>query len=310
MSSQITTAFVQQYKSEVFHLSQQKGSRLMDAVRNESQNGESAFYDRLGAATAVPKTSRHSDTPQIDSDHSRRRVTLLDYEWADLIDKEDLRRLLMDPAGPYASAAAWALGRSKDDVIISAADGNAYGGQNGGTTVAHPNSQKYAFYTSGPAFDNVNVQGLRAIKRILDGNDVDEAITRHAAVNSTGIESMLGETEVTSADYNTVRALVMGEVNSFMGFKFHRLERLVTQVDALSASNTDGTVGSGSSIVGHRRNLFWAQDGLLLATADDIQVEIERRADKSYSTQVYASLGIGATRMEEEKVVVGFGLES
>ena len=122
MSSQVTTAFVQQYRSEVFHLSQQKGSRLQGAVRMESQKSESQFFDRIGLATAVLKVGRHSDTPQIDSAHSRRRVTLDDYEWADLIDKEDLRRMLQDPAGDYAMAAAWALGRSKDDVIIAAAD--------------------------------------------------------------------------------------------------------------------------------------------------------------------------------------------
>lgn len=308
MSSQITTAFVQQYKSEVMHLSQQKGSRLSAAVRNETQVGKSAFYDRLGAATAQLKVSRHSDTPQIDSAHSRRRVTLADYEWADLIDKEDLRRLLMNPAGKYAEAAAWAMGRAKDDVIIAAADGTAYGDETGSTPVAHPNSQKYAF-NDGTNFDGVNVRGLRAIKRILDGNDVDESIPRHAAVNAAGIESLLGEEQVSSADYNTIRALVRGEIDTFMGFNFHRLERLLTQTDALSGSATTGVVGSGSSLVNDRRCLFWAQDGLLLSTAEDIMVEIDRRSDKSYSTQVYACMGIGATRMEEEKVVVGFASE-
>jgi hypothetical protein len=309
MSSEITTARVQQYKAEVFHLSQQKGSRLQMAVRNETQQGKSAFYDRLGAATAVQKTSRHSDTPQIDSAHSRRRVTLVDYEWADLIDKEDLRRLIMNPSGKYAEAAAWALGRAKDDKIIEVADGSAFGGEDGSTTVNHPDAQKYAFNDTS-VFDGVNVLGLRAIKRILDANDVDESIPRHAAINAVGLESLLGETEVTSSDFATVKALVQGEVDSFMGFKFHRLERLNTQVDALSGSASTGAVGSGSSLIGDRRCLFWAMDGLLLATSADISVEIDRRADKSYSTQVYASMGIGATRMEEEKVVVGFASES
>jgi hypothetical protein len=308
MSSEITTARVQQYKAEVFHLVQQKGSRLSEAVRHESQQGKSAFYDRLGAATAVVRSSRHADTPQIDSAHSRRRVTLVDYEWADLIDKEDLRRLLMNPAGKYAEAAAWALGRAKDDKIIAEADGSAYGGEDGSTAVAHPNSQKYAC-NDGTAFDGLNVISLRGIKRILDANDVDESIPRHAAVNSIAIESLLGETQVTSADYNTVRALVMGDVDTFMGFKFHRLERLDTQVAALSGSPTTGAVGSGSSLIADRKCLFWAQDGLLLATAADISARIDQRADKSYATQVYASMGIGATRMEEEKVVVGFATE-
>ena len=309
MSSQVTTAFVQQYRSEVFHLSQQKGSRLQGAVRNETQKSESQFFDRIGSATAQLKTSRHADTPQIDSQHSRRRVTLNDYEWADLIDKEDLRRMLMDPAGEYAMAAAWAMGRSKDDVVIAAADGSAYGGVAGATTVAHPNSQKYAF-NDGTNFKNVNVLGLRKIKKILDGNEVDESIPRFGCVNASGLENLLGETQVTSTDYNSVKALVQGEVDTFMGFKFIRSQRLLAQSDALSGSPSTGAVGSGSSLIGQRRNLFWAKDGLLLSTSADIVTEIERRADKSYSTQVYVSMGIGATRMEEEKVVVGFGLES
>jgi hypothetical protein len=309
MSTEITTAFVQQYKSEVFHLSQQKGSMLSGCVRNESQTGKSAFYDRLGKTAAVTQTTRHADTPQIDSAHSRRRVTLVDKVWADLIDKEDLRRLLMDPAGPYAQAAGWALGRAKDDIIIAAADGSAYGGEEGSTTVAHPNTQKYAFVTSGPAFDAVNVQGLRAIKRMLDTKEVDSSIKRYAAVNSIGIENLLGETQVTSSDFNTVKALVQGDVSTYMGFEFKRLELLNSQVDALDANTTTGVVGSGSSTVGHRRCIFWAQDGLLLATADDITTKIEPRPDKNYSTQVFASMGCGATRLEEEKVVIGLSDE-
>ena len=304
MSSQVTTAFVKQYSSEVFHLSQQKGSKLQPYVRNESQNGESAFYDRIGAAVAVKKTSRHSDTPQIDSAHSRRRVTLSDYEWADLIDKEDLRRMLLDPAGDYAKSAAWAMGRAKDDVIIEAANGSAYGGVDGGTAVVMPNTQKLAS-VSGAAFVDMNIGLLRGVKKILDGNDVDESIARHCAFTSSQVEALLETTEVTSSDFNTVQALVKGEVNSYMGFDFHRTERLDVQVDALLADTGTGVVGSGSSVVGHRRCIFWAQDGLLLATAQDMNAEIERRADKSYSTQVYVSMGIGATRMEEEKVVIG-----
>ena len=308
MSQQITTAFVKQYGAEVFHLSQQKGSRFQDKVRRESQNGKEAYYDRLGSVTAVVKSSRHSDTPQIDTPHSRRRVTLVDYEYADLIDKEDLRRLLMDPAGPYAEAAMWAMGRAKDDLVITKAEGSAFGGEEGGTEVSLGNSQKIAA-VSGGALSDANVQFLRNVKEILDGNDVDESIRRYAAIGSSQLNSLLGETEVTSSDFNSIRALVMGEINTYMGFEFFRTERLNTQVDALSANLTTGVVGSGSSVVGARQCIFWAMDGLLLATADDITTEIERRSDKSYSTQVYVSMGIGATRMEEEKVVIGLATE-
>ena len=310
MSSQITTAFVQQYKAEVMHLSQQKGSKLQGLVRTESQNGKSAFYDRLGKATAIEKTSRHSDTPQIDSEHSRRRVTLTDYEWADLIDKEDLRRLLMDPAGPYAQAAMWGMGRAKDIKIIAAANGSAWGGEDGSTEVVMPNTQKMHAVASGPALGNANVQWLRRIKKKFDANDVDESIARYAAITSSQLESLLGETEVTSSDFNTIRALVMGDINTFMGFMFTRTELLDLQVDALSCDTTSGAAGSGTSCIGSRRCIFWAKDGLLLATADDIETKIEPRADKSYSTQVYVSMGIGASRMEEVKVVIGLAKEA
>ena len=66
MSSQITTAFVQQYNNNVQMLSQQKGSLLRSAVSVESINAKNAYFDQVGVATAVKRTSRHGDTPQID----------------------------------------------------------------------------------------------------------------------------------------------------------------------------------------------------------------------------------------------------
>ena len=67
MSVQITTAFVEQYKSNVFHLAQQKGSRLRDAVRTETVTGKSHFFERIGDTAALKRTSRHSDTPRVDT---------------------------------------------------------------------------------------------------------------------------------------------------------------------------------------------------------------------------------------------------
>lgn len=309
MSSQVTTAFVQQYRSEVFHLSQQMGSRLQGAVRNETQKSNAEFFDRIGAVVAQIKTSRHSDTPQIDTPHSRRMVSLNDYEWADLIDKEDLRKMLMDPAGDYAKAAAWAMGRAKDDVIIAAADGNAFAGVSGATSTAHPNSQKYAA-NDAAAVSRLNVLSLRATKYMFDNKDIDPSIKRYACINAYALQGLLSETVVTSSDFNSVKALVQGELNTYLGFEFLHSERLLIQTAALSGSGTTGAVGSGTSLIGSRRLLFWAKDGLLLSTAADVVTEIDRRNDKSYATQVYVSMGIGSTRMEEEKVVVVFGKES
>jgi len=303
MSNQITEAFVKQFSSQIFHLVQQKGSRLRGMVRNETQRGESKFFERLGAATAQVRLSRHADTPQIDSDHSRRRVTLVDFEWGDLIDDADRLRLLIDPTGPYSQSAVWALGRSMDDTIISNALGNAFSGVDGSTAVALPNTQKIAAVASG-AESNLNVEALRRAKDILDSNDVDEGIPRFCAIQSSQLQALLAETEVTSHDFNTVRALVRGEVDTFLGFKFVRLERLNLQSGTLNFDETTGVVGSGAGDAdGSRRCFCWAMDGLVLSTAMDIRARVAERPDKSFSTQVFASMGIGATRLEEEKVV-------
>lgn len=305
MSFQITEAFVQQYSANVFHLSQQKGSRLRPLVRSEMQVGKSAFYDRIGSVSAVKKAGRHTNTPQLDTPHSRRMVTLEDYEWADLIDKEDKIRMLNDPQSDYAMAAMWALGRSMDDAIISALGGTSYAGETGQTAVAFPNAQRFAAIDGAGAFSNLNVVTLRAVKQKFDAADVDESIPRHFAISSSQLSSLLGQTQVTNVDYASVKALVDGQVDTFMGFKFVRSERLpvVLAAEGLVGNVNTGAVTAGvSNLTGFRKTYAWAYDGALLAVGQDMMGKIDPRPDKSYATQVYACMGIGATRMEEAKV--------
>jgi len=283
MSSQITTAFVEQYSANIQMLSQQMGSLLRDAVRNESVTGKDAYFDQIGKVTAILKTSRHSDTPQIDTPHSRRRVSLADYEFADLIDQQDKVRLLIDPTSSYAKAAAYAMGRAMDDVIIAAALGSANTGVSGGTAVALPAGNIVAVGTGGA--NTMNIAKLASAKNILDSGDVDPSIKRHIIVSPTEIQDLLNNTTVTSSDFNTVKALVQGEIDSFMGFKFHVSNRLTLN-------------GNGDT-----QCIAFAEDGLLLGVGKDVTAKIDERADKSYSTQVYYCQTIGATRMEEAKVV-------
>lgn len=306
MSHQITEAQVKQYSANWFHLSQQKGSRFAPYVRNESVKGVSKFFDRIGSVAAVLKTSRHSDTPQIDTPHSRRMVTMSDYEWADLIDDQDLLRTLIDPKSPYVEAAMWAMGRSKDAIIRDAALGSAYSGVDGGTAVVLPDSQKLGATDGTTAGGtNLNVFTLRLLKKKFDANDIDESIPRYIAVTSSQLYSLLGETQVTSADYNMVKALVQGDIDTFMGFKFIRYESLGTLAANTSFTVADGTwnAGAGTYVAGARRCFAWAQDGIVMGVGQDVVSRISERDDKSYSTQVYARMSLGATRLEEVKVV-------
>ncbi len=280
MSSQITTAFVQQYSNNVQMLSQQKGSLLRSAVDAETIVGKHAFFEQVGSAVAQKRVSRHSDTPQIDTPHQRRRVSMVDYEYADLIDKQDQVRTLIDPTSSYAQAAAFALGRAMDDEIISAVSGNAFSGETGSTTVALPSAQKIT--ESGT--DGLTIAKLRSAKEKFDSASVDPSIPRYIVVGPKQISDLLGTTQVTSSDFNTVKALANGEISTFLGFNFITSNRL--------------------SIASNKRLcLAFAMDGIKLALGQDIMTRIDERSDKGYATQVYVCMTMGATRMEEEKVV-------
>jgi hypothetical protein len=284
MSNQITTAFVQQYSSNVQMLSQQMGSYLRGAVDVESVVGKNAFFDQVGKTTAQLRTSRHADTPQLDTPHSRRRVSLADYEWADLIDNADKVRLLIDPTSSYAKAAAAAMGRAMDDVVIAALGGTSFTGETGSTSVVLPAGQKP--YSSSQA-DGLTITKLLEAKKILDLADVDPSLPRFFLCGPRQISNLLGTTQITSSDFNTVKALAQGQIDSFLGFKFIVSNRL-----AFDATNTDD-----------RLCYAFTSDAIKLAVGQDVLARIDERADKSYSTQVYYAMSIGATRMEEEKVV-------
>jgi hypothetical protein len=277
MSTQITTGFVQQFSNTITLLAQQRGSKLRGSVREESVTGEKAFFDQVGSVSAIKKVSRHSDTPLVETPHSRRMVTMDTYEWADLIDDSDKVKLLADPTSTYAQAAAAAISRSIDDEIIAAATGSASTGKSGAGSQALTKT-----IANGSA--DMTVAKLLEAKELMDESDVDPSIPRHIVVAPDQITALLNTTEVKSSDFNTVKALANGQINSFLGFNFITSTRL--------------------SKTGNIRKCFaWAQDGIVLAMGKDVMARIEERADKSYSTQVYYCATFGSSRMEEEKVV-------
>ena len=287
MSTQVTTAFVQQYNANVQMLAQQKGSKLHGSVRVESVTGTNAYYDQIGATGARLRTTRHSDTPQMDTPHSRRRLDLLDYDWADLIDTADKVRMLIDPTSSYAQAAAMAMGRAMDAAIVDAILGSALTGVAGGTTTVFDSAQSIAVGATG-----LTIAKLRTAKELLDLNDIDPD-GRHIAATAKQFTTLLATTEITSSDYNTVKALVKGEVDTFLGFQFHNVNGL----------RADGTLILPLDGSGDRRCIAWQQDNVVLGIGQDAVAKISERADKNYSMQVFNSMSIGATRLQEKAVV-------
>lgn len=281
MSFEITTSFVKQYSANVQLLSQQKGSKLRGAVREEPITGEKAFFDQIGATTARRRTSRHADTPLISTPHARRMVIPYDYDWADLVDNLDKVKTLNDPTNEYALNAAYAMGRAMDDAIIAAFFSTAYTGADGTTsTSADTSTNQIAAASTG-----LTLSKLIAGKVALLGHDVDEDIPMFCAITAEQLGDLLGDSTLTSADYNSVKALVEGKIDTFLGIKFILCNRLLTDSSS------------------YRRVPLWCKDGMLLAVNQTPTARITERADKNYATQVYYCQAIGATRMEEYKVV-------
>lgn len=306
MNQEIESWRVQQFSANVYQLSQQKGSRLAQLVRNESFKGKAEFFDRLGLATAQKKVSRNSDTPNLDIVHSRRMVATEMYEWATLVDRKDKLENIHSPENEYSIAARNALGRSMDDVLIAAALGNARAGETGSTDVPLGNSNKIASLDSLGALDQLNLDALRLAKYLLDAAEVEGP--RYLVHRAIDLMNLLEDTKVTSSDYNTIKALVQGELDTYMGFKFIRSERLPlasVHDDSTFLWGADGLYsGGGTAVQATDRQCFaFVGDGLLLGKNEEMMARIDERSDKSYSSQVYTSMDLGGVRMEEEKVI-------
>lgn len=276
--------YIDQFSANLAEALQQKDSRLSRAVRIEPMNGEYAFFDKIGKTAAVVRSTRHGDTPLIEVPHTRRRITTADYEWSTLLDKQDQLRMLADPKGAYVSAALYALNRSKDTVIEAAFDADVTTGRASDGTASYASGMTVAVdHANDSTACGMTIAKLLEAKRLLDANEVpDEG--RFVGITALQLKNLLGTTQITSADYNTVKALVSGEVNSFLGFEFIRSELF----------------GTDSS--DYRECWFWHRDAMLLGIGQDIIARADERSDKSYAWQAYASMSIGAIRMDEEAV--------
>lgn len=286
MSREVETSFVQQFTGNVMLLTQQKGSKLRKYVDIEPVKGEYAFVEQIGQTAARVKESRHGDTPVMNTPHGRRRLSLVPYEWGDLIDNADKVRMLIDPTSPYAIAAAMAMGRAMDVEIYDAALGTAYCGKKGETQIVLPNKQKIAAGGTGFSFAK-----LAKLKQMFDANDVEEN-DRIIVYTAQQLNDLLNDEKATSQEYNAAQVLRRGEIDEFMGFKF-------IQVNGVRDDGTKIVKATGTT----RHCMAFSKRGLKLGIGEDIVGKIAERNDKSFATQVYYEMMIGASRMEEECVV-------
>jgi hypothetical protein len=293
MSDQVTFAHVLQFTTNTKHLLQQEGSKLRGSVSTGSHTGNGAVpVEQIGSVAAVPRTDRHSDTPILDTPHARRWVFPSDFEWGDMVDKQDIVRMLIDPKSPYTQAGVMALGRQIDDTVIAAATGTA----TVGTVAGGAATTTEAFDTTNFGVEIGGGTGLTLAKitetwrRFANANlDMDReqmffVISPHQVEDLWQISGTV-QSYYASKDFMNEQTLPNARVIPFLGFNFIVSTRL------------------SSPAAGVTRCFAYAKSGLYLGLWNDIEVRADERADKGFNWQVYARMTIGATRLEQGRVI-------
>jgi len=287
MSLNIPEHYSQQYTDTIQLKLQQGGSRLRAAVQNATHSGKAAVaVEQVGPVSARKRTTRHADTPVIDTPADKRWVFPNDYEWGDMVDHQDKVRMIVEPTSAYAVNGTNAIGRAIDQEIVAAFFGDAKTGENGTVTTSFPSDRVVDAAEGAAAATGLNIKKLKVARRKLMEQNVDVMNERlYCAVTAEQHENLLNEIQVTSQDFNAQPVLVDGLITRFLGFDFIHTELLETDSGDL------------------RRVPAWAFSGMHLGLWDAISGQIYPRPDKSNNIQVLVQGTFGATRLEEGKVV-------
>ena len=279
----VETLYTQKFATGIRMLQQQKPSRFQQAVMVETDIMERKAFDQLNPSEMSEKVGRNTDTPITEADHLRRWVYTRDWEKAHLFDKEDDIRVLNNPINRYSMNFVAAGNRKRDERIVAAFEAAAVTGKNGTTTATFPGSG----FDVAHATTLLTEDKVRSAAQILSANENDSGESPwFFGINAKNLyEGLLAEQKVTSSDYVTVKALVDGKIDSWMGFQF--LQHY-----------------ESFPIAANIRTLYaWSKASMMLGIGANPFTRVEQRADKSYATQVYRSEHFDATRMDEKGVV-------
>ena len=280
--------YAQAYAQNIMQLAQQKYSKLMPIVYiKPNVKAKTFFQDQIGKWSMSTKGGRNVQTPNNDPNLGRRMGTMVDYHDNRMLDRGDELRMISDPRSAYTIAAAQSLGRQIDTVIANKILATANTGETGSGTItlgttaitAHVNPTLGVTGTAA----TLTFARVRAAKRALDLEDV-EMEDRFFVVSPQGMDALLNTTQATSSDYAAVKALVRGDIDTWMGFKW-------------IVSNNLSSSGTITSCFAMQRY------ALSFAMGSEPLVRTDERTDLSYSWQVYYELNIGAVRLEEARVV-------
>lgn len=302
VSFSIPDAWVSSFQTNVRHLSQQQEARFRGCVLEDSIHAEAGYMEQMAPTAARRVTARHGDSPLMNIQHLRRRIAPYPYDWGDLIDRQDRVRTIIDPDSNYSKAASQAMRRGQDDEIVAAFFGTAYAGHDGSTAIVWPNGNAESVptqpggtvigvsdwtYGQGSGSSGLTISKLISAQVALLAAEGDNEEESYLAIGARQLGNLLATTEFTSAEYNDLRSLNKANFNgqTFAGFKLVHSERLQKNAS------------------GQTRVVAWRKSGMGLGIARDIETQAAIRSDKRFSTYIYADMDIGASRLEEAKIV-------
>lgn len=293
MSDQVTTFNFESYSRGIAMLSQQFSEMTRSAVMEETMSGKRGFFDQVGAVQMQAKVGRAVDIPVVNTPHARRSVTALDRQIRDFVDEFDKLKVLNDPTNAYSLAFAAAAAREVDKIVIAAALGTAYSGEEGTTPIVLPSTQKIAVGSTG--FTLAKLQ--QAVTKLKSANAVGPGDSIHVFWTARQEEQFINTNEVKSSDFNNTKVMVEGALSSFYGCNFHRVEDVSAGERILPKVSTT------------RSCVAWVRSGMKLGLWKAPYGRVDYLPERD-AWQVMAGLSAGATRLEEVKVVQIDVLES
>ena len=255
-------------------------ARLDAFVEDENFDGERKRYDRLQKQESREKTQRIQPTTPVEVDSDSRWCFRRSFDIPNILDEDDAKNLgkLVLPTSEYIKSHAAAYHRDCDKIAWQAALDDVYTGELGTTAFALPSSQKIVHGSTG-----LTLAKLLEANEILEGADLEDDAQRVIVVSPKQMTNLLNTTEIKSADYNSVKALVSGQVDTFMGFKFIKSNFL------RKVSTT-------------RTCVCWVK-GAIKRVKGSMSSKISVRDDLSEAIQIRSKWALSATRVYDEGVV-------
>lgn len=289
MSDQLPTYFETEYSKNWEMLAQQMDSRLGAAVTPTTITGKRRKFNQLDEGEMSEVTERKGDTPDGDSTGSAYWIFRRKFEKVITFDEDDEVQLgtIALPDSDEVASMTYASNRTKDRVIIQAFDGTRYIGENGTTSDTFDTDFSIAvdYVASGStANSGLTLAKIAQAKMLLDEAEVEDG-ERYFVHSAQQLQDMLLVDKMTSEDYASVKALVDGKIDRFLGFKFVRTELL--------SRNTSTDV---------RTCFAWHKSGIKFADGGR-NTHMDVLPSRRHCKQIRGVYRCGAVRTQNEKVV-------